>query len=614
MGKKDEKIKSERNNDIRNTVKNTKRKMKVSHKKDIKKVVLIIILICLIIIAFYFIKNRKVNVKEEIVKQYNYFLVSENGKTGVIDRNGQIIIKPEYDYIEIPNPEKAIFVCLYDYDSSAQSYKSKILNEKGDELYTKYENIVAIASNNTSSQIPYQTSILKYKENGKLGIITLSGKKVTSAIYDSIETLDYKDGILKVSQNDKYGLIKINGDRVVKIGYSSINTDGYYDEESKYEKAGYIVSVKNNDGYEYGYISSNGKIILDCKYSSIKRITEIKNDDSAYLITYENGKAGLNKNSQNVIKNEYDSIEYDDMTKLVALEKNVKYGVYDLYGNMILPIQYEDITFAGKIITAHKDGQLLAFDANGNIQKNCNFTTIMPTRASDYYITTDASGKYGIVDSNATVLVENKYSYIEYAFDKYFIYSKDEKSGIMDNTGKQILANKYNVVQNVNGTKVIQAIDSNNNISDIYNKNMEKIASLEQAHIYIKDNYIKIISKKDVIYLDFDGNKKDPSEILTKNKIFAKEQNGKWGYVDKEGKTVVDFKYEMTMDIDEYGYGAIKQNGKWGVINQNGQVVKEPTYSLNNIEPTFIGEFYKETAEYEITSYSREVNNDTEKN
>ena len=272
---------------------------------------------------------------------------------------------------------------------------------------------------------------------------------------------------------------------------------------------------------------------------------------------------------------------------------------------MILPIQYDDVTFAGTIITAHKDGKLLTFDANGNIQKDYKYSIMMPTKSNNYNISIDLNGKYGISDNTNNVLVDNKYTYIEYAFDKYFIVNENEKSGVIDYTGKKVLDCQYDVIQQINGTNMIQAIDSKQNTSYIFNKNMEKVAEVKSAHIFIRENYVKIMSSSQILYFDFDGNIKNASDIYTNNQIFAKEQNGKWGYVDKNGNTVVDFKYDMATDINEYGFGAIKFQNKWGSVDANGKVVKEPTYRLNNIDPTFIGEFYKESAEYEITEYSR---------
>lgn len=608
MSRQNEKLKREMADDIRKTVKEGSKRRKPNKKVLVKKLIIWILAIAVVAGIIVALKNRKIKIKETEISEYNYFIISENGKTGVIDKTGKIVIKPEYDYIQIPNPEKAIFVCLYDYDTSVKSYNSKVLNEKGDEIYSKYSNVTAIPSNNTSIGWSYQTAILKYKEGEKYGIITTSGKQVTKAIYDSIETLDYKDGILKIKQNEKYGLIKLNGEVVLKSEYDTISTDGYYnDQTSKYENAGYIVSKKSEEGTSYGYISYNGKTVLDCKYNSIKRITNIKNDSIAYLITVENGKTGLYKNGQSIIKNEYESIEYDNTNQILAIEQNGKYGVYDLYGNMILPIQYDDLTFAGTIITATKDGRGLVFDANGNIKKDFNYTSIMPTKSNDYYITINNQGKYGVVDSSNTTLIDNKYSYIEYVFDKYFIFTDENKSGLIDYTGRKVLENKYSVVQNINGTNIIQATNSDTGISEIYNKNIEKVAETKNAHIYLKDNYIKILSDDTMMYVDYDGNVKKAQDLFTNNSIFAQKQNGKWGYVDISGNVVVDYIYDMAMDVNEYGFAAIKKDGKWGVIDGNKQVIKEPVYTITDANPTFIGEYYKKSADYELDCYSNDI-------
>ena len=43
--------------------------------------------------------------------------------------------------------------------------------------------------------------------------------------------------------------------------------------------------------------------------------------------------------------------------------------------------------------------------------------------------------------------------------------------------------------------------------------------------------------------------KKMQKTYLQTTKYLQKEQNGKWGYVDKNGNTVVDFKYDMAIDL-----------------------------------------------------------------
>ena len=342
-------------------------------------------------------------------------------------------------------------------------------------------------------------------------------------------------------------------------------------------------------------------------YTNIKRITELKDDNLIYLITYNNGKAGVLKNGQTLIENEYENIEFDSVNNIFVLQKNAKQGVYDLEGNMILPIQYENITFAGKYLNANKDGKLLVFDVTGTLQNEDSYKSLDTEADGKYSITINRNNQYGVIDSNKTNILENKYSYIEYTFDNYFIVSLEGKSGVLDANNNIIIPVEKDIIQNIRGTNMIQVIDSATNTSEFYNKKMEKVATQNDARIYIKDNYIEVASANNIEYFDFDGNKQEANKIFNGNKIFAKQQDGKWGYVDKDGNTVVEFKYEMATNINEYGFGAIKLNGKWGVIDKDANIIKEPTYELSDYDPKFIGEYYEVSSIYQISYYSNEL-------
>lgn len=586
--------------DLRKSVKNgSKKKNKRNVKKLIRLLLLIILVVIVALIITRLLKNKKITPQE--ITEYNYFITSINGKSGVIDKTGKTIIEPQYEYIQIPNPEQAVFVC---YESNNTS---KVLNGNNKEILTKYKNIQAISNNNTSINNTYQTQVLRYCVDGKYGLISISGKEIVPAIYESIETLEYKDGILKVKKDGKYGLIDINGNEIVKTEFNSIATDGYYNIDSKYDKAGYIINIRTDEGYRYGYINYKGRQILDTIYTNIKRITELKDDNLIYLITYNNGKAGVLKNGQTLIENEYENIEFDSVNNIFVLQKNAKQGVYDLEGNMILPIQYENITFAGKYLNANKDGKLLVFDVTGTLQNEDSYKSLDTVADGKYSITINRSNQYGVIDSNKTNILENKYSYIEYTFDNYFIVSLEGKSGVLDANNNIIIPVEKDIIQNIRGTNMIQVIDSATNTSEFYNKKMEKVATQNDARIYIKDNYIEVASANNIEYFDFDGNKQEANKIFNGNKIFAKQQDGKWGYVDKDGNTVVEFKYEMATNINEYGFGAIKLNGKWGVIDKDANIIKEPTYELSDYDPKFIGEYYEVSSIYQISYYSNEL-------
>ena len=59
--------------------------------------------------------------------------------------------------------------------------------------------------------------------------------------------------------------------------------------------------------------------------------------------------------------------------------------------------------------------------------------------------------------------------------------------------------------------------------------------------------------------------------------LCAIKQNGKWGYIDKKGNTVIDCIYEDAKDFSE-GLAVVKKNSKCGYINNKGEVVIDFKY------------------------------------
>ena len=149
-----------------------------------KKIIIIILVIIARAVSTYCIVNKiqNENRKYEIaqINEYKYFISKENEKYGVIDTEGNTIIDTKYEDIKIPNPEKAVFICY-------QNNNTKVLNEKGEEIYTQYENIQPLRLQNVLSDLMYEKTTLKYEKDGKYGIIDIDGNKITNAIYEDID-------------------------------------------------------------------------------------------------------------------------------------------------------------------------------------------------------------------------------------------------------------------------------------------------------------------------------------------------------------------------------------------------------------------------------------------
>ena len=594
-------------------MKNQNSKSKINIK-IVKKIVFTVIAIILIsIIAYtvnYFINKSKREYSIEEVKEFNYYLVRQDGKYGVIDRTGNLVVTNEYEDIIIPNPEKPVFICIYNYNLENGEYDTKILNNEGKEIFTEYEEVEAITLKNLITEVPYEKSVLKYKKDGKYGLIDYTGKVITKPIYEEIDNLLYKEGELLVKQDGKYGVINIKGVTLLKPEYDSIACDGYYNNDSKYGKDGYIVSVKTDEGYRYGYIDYTGKLLLKMEYNEIYRINNIKESEDIYLVTQRNGQSGLMKNDRQILNNQYQSIEFDDQTELLILEKNKKYGISKLSGTSILGIDYTSITIEGIYIYADKDNQSTIYDLNGNKQSTIKFKDIIDIENQDVKITVDINGKYGMIDENGKIIVSNKYYYLEQLFDKYFIAVAEEgKVGIIDNRDDEILPINYDVIQRIGNTNLIEAYNKTTGILEIYDNTITKLANLDNATMQQEDNYIKLYSDTDTIYLGLDGKEIKNTEVFPNNELYAVKQNGKWGFADKSGNIKVECIYDKVTDLNKYGFAGIRLGNKWGVVNKSGEIIVEPKYTLDseNGEPDFIGQYYKVVSGYSEIYYTNEL-------
>ena len=142
-------------------------------------IAIIIAIITIIVAISAIIVNKNANVKQykiEKIDKYNYFKLYQNQKYGVIDERGNTLINAEYEVINIPNPTIAVFICYSDYNETTGEYKTKVLNEKNEPILTNFEQVLPLMCEESTSNIPFEKSVLKYKQNGKYGIIDFSGK------------------------------------------------------------------------------------------------------------------------------------------------------------------------------------------------------------------------------------------------------------------------------------------------------------------------------------------------------------------------------------------------------------------------------------------------------
>ena len=439
--------------------------------------------------------------------ELNYFPVYTNERWGVINSSGDIIVQPEYnEMILIPNKSKSVFLCTYDTNYVDGTYKTKLINDKNQEIYTGYDNYYVIQNHDNNNNLWFEENSVKVQKDGKYGLLSLDGNLVLPCEYDSINVLSGIHNSLIVKKDGNYGLVNGIGTIVVPVEYASISaiTNDYRD--------GYI--VKDNLG-KFGIYKSNGQKVFDCNYTDIKHLTSnnmyivkeginwkvVLDDGTAYL----EGKAGnaVAMNSGNLI-----------------IKENGKFGVVNIQANVLIPSEYEELSFMfdNKYI-AKKDGKYGVINTSNEVLVEFTYAGMTYNKETDYIKAQNDNGLYDYITRDLSVKLS---AGDEIVFDgfigiekngeiKYYNYKLDEKSN------KDVyVANTLFTVRS-NGKMGYITKDGKNVINAIYDKALEQ------------NDYGFVAVNKD----------------------------GKWGAIDQKTNVVVEPKYELK------DYSKIDFIGKW---------------------------------------------------
>lgn len=423
------------------------------------QILTIIIILLLIPIVKITMNNLNKNYKVENVNKEKYFVLLSGNKIGVIDEKGETVINPEYYEIHIPNPSKPIFVCYYDYNEETGNCRTKVINEKGTELFTKYNHIDTININGIETTMPYEKNLLKYQDKGKFGLIDLEGKQITQAIYDEIDGLSCKEGELLVKQSGKYGVINNKGAELIKNKYDYISGDEYYTQEHGYQLSGYIIGEKTNNGYRYGYMNSKQKILLNTDYSEMIRIGNIQNQDTdknIFIIARKNGQCGLIKNKKTIIEFRYQDIEYSGIQDLFLIIRGTKTGLANSKGKVILNTRYDEILVNDDYIYTIDNNKEVYYNLKGEEIESSTIKVedtvqgeeenVVANLVNPTLIPKEKDGKWGFVDKNSQLKVD--YIYDEVTEVNKYGYAgvkRDGKWGSIDEKGNVIQEPLYNL-------------------------------------------------------------------------------------------------------------------------------------------------------------------------
>lgn len=489
-------------------------------KLNYAKILAVIIAIIVIImfgVALKYIMSYDIT---KLTAQKEYFALYTENKWGVINSFGEEVIAPSYaEMIVIPDSTKDVFLCVYDINNTSGTYKTKALNSKNKEIFTEYEQVEALENYDENQNIWYEEDVLKVKQNGKYGLISLNGKKILDCQYDDIYALKGIENSLIIEKNEKIGLVDNNGRVVIETIYTEILPLGTEAVD------GYI--TKSEDG-KYGVIGANKEQKLENKYEKIEQIK----GNNLFVVTEAGKQKLVNSKGTSILEDGFDEIKQilKNSEGIIFVKDNL-YGVMAKDGTVKISNIYEELKqLDNGYIVAKKEDKCGIIDTENNEKLYFNYTDINYNEKADLYVAEDINFKSSIIDKKFEVKL----------------------IGILSELNTE---SKYIKMRIENEYKYYDLDFNEKQNKDVLKSNTLFLSKKEGKYGYVNSDGEVIVDYK-----------YDDATEQNKFGFAAVQKNGKWGSIDSEGNIVIEPKYNLENNV------IINFIGKWHLgedINMN---------------------------------------------
>lgn len=373
-----------------------------------------------------------------------------------------------------------------------------------------------------------------------------------------------------LKQDNKFGVIDEKGNKIIEPKYTEIIIPNIH-------KAVFLCYEDENEIV----LDQKGSKILT-KFNNIEAI-KLENiiSESAYeknVLKYEkDGKFGLLSLDGEIIV----EAKYDEISSLgykqgeILIKENDKYGIIDDKGKRIIKTEYDEITSdqyyntedgykkSGYIVRiTTQDGYRYGyFDYEGGKVLETEYNQIIRLtqipKGNEAYLIASKNGQYGFFVNNNKI-INTQYQSISYDNGiGMFIVERTGKFGAINEKGMEILKPEYSDLQ-INGIYMYtqkddeeKIFDKNGNEVNIAENTTIEATSSPEYFIKIEqnetENYTLLNSKLE----ELTTQKYQYLEYLFGNYFIATNTDGKAGIIDDKENTIVEFQFDLIQTIKD---------------------------------------------------------------
>ncbi len=293
---------------------------------------------------------------------------SESLGWGYIDRNGNVVIEPQFDY-------------AYPFTAGRAKIFAGSLDDNG------------------------------YPDEGLYGYIDETGKIVIPEIYQKASDFS-ENGLAVVCQNEKYGVIDTNGNTVIDFSYDYIEAfnNNTFDAFNGTLSGGYPESGT------YHVLREDGTEIFSGDSNAIKGIFGY----NWYYKVVKNGKwALISLAGDQLTDYAYDYLCRETET-IIGFERDGYYGYMDLSGNVLISAIYDWIgPFTDGKAIVEKNGKYYLIDESGTTLVAYKADYVSPSIVNGFTVAFEGTlNQYGSPDSGYYYLMSIDGNYISRGYKK----------------------------------------------------------------------------------------------------------------------------------------------------------------------------------------------------
>lgn len=565
---------------------------------------------------------------EIVVRSNDFSVFEENGKVGLKDEKGQILIPATYDAIGWSNGKLSIVDKVVGYESNGLWGLINISNK----LVTPAEFL---------ELLPGEGSFLVAKKKSELsqrpsyGIINTSGKTIIPFSYDALRISNMRTVVMSRSVTRfNYGLIDLSNKILIPIQYQRIYSLGslrYAVENFENKTAIFsddgkkvmnflidsISSFKKDYAIVYqnqrqGLIDRSGEVKLEPMYREILRkddgSIQVRQIDSWFFLDGENnlikqynadsvkplspqhyavkvsGKLQLTNNTFKPLHDAYFSA-LSSFRKGKAVYKNSdNTGLINALGKMLLPAKYNQLILDQHYLLARMDtgykNRWVVLDSTGNTLTEKRYEYLLPFNGKFFPVRN--RGYWGAVNAWGKEIVACVHDSLVQQTDNHIVVKFKGEYGIINLNENWIITPQVNALRLLNDERYFE-----------YAGNTTFLKSLTGNIIYFSDNCLEFkinhllerlpsgafwIIDMNGIITDRSYQPENTEKIFQESEGFrAIRKDGKYGFIDDRGRLRIANRYE---DVKKFsnGLAAIKIRSKWGFIDHQESLVIQPVY------------------------------------